>query len=501
MFGRLRSALKRPILAALARRDDRARRHLQPKGTLPLGLWDLGSSRDGHLTVQGCDTRELARRFGTPLQVVDHARLAKSYHSFLESFRRHWPRVEVSYSYKTNPLPGVLAALHELGAGAEVISAFELWLALALGVPPERIIFNGPAKTEESLALAVARGIDLVNVDGFGEIETLARLVRGRSHRQRVAVRVVTSVGWASQFGFALGDGAALAAFERLRACEGLDACGLHVHLGTGIRNVPIYVQAVRELIEFAATLRQRLGVEIQVFDLGGGFGVPTVREYTEVDQALVALGHGPRRLDPDAPPRIEAYGRAVTELFRARYGDRDEGRMPRLVFEPGRAVTSSAQLLLLRALAVKPGPRGSRNVILDGGKNVAIPLGYELHEILPASRLDEPAEGPANLYGPLCHPSDLLLARKPLPRVEPGDLFAVMDAGAYFVPNQMNFSNPRPAVVMVRDGVPHPIRERESFEDVVALDDPALFGLAAEAGPEAARQASEQASRLVQEG
>ena len=106
-----------------------------------------------------------------------------------------------------------------------------------------------------------------------------------------------------------------------------------------------------------------------------------------------------------------------------------------------------------------------------SGGKNLALPTGYEYHEILPASRMDEPLDGNVDFYGPLCHPGDVLFVEKPFPLVEPGDLVAVMDAGAYFVPNQMNFSNPRPAAVIVRDGKSRLIRSRESFEDIVRLD------------------------------
>jgi diaminopimelate decarboxylase len=120
-------------------------------------VWDVGVSALGHLEIDGCDAAALARDFQTPLYVVNKQRLRKDYTRFVESFRALYPRVELGYSYKTNPLPGVIRALHEAGALAEVISHFELWLALRLGVPPHRIIFNGPAKTPGALEDAIRR--------------------------------------------------------------------------------------------------------------------------------------------------------------------------------------------------------------------------------------------------------------------------------------------------------------------------------------------------------
>jgi diaminopimelate decarboxylase len=144
-------------------------------------------------------------------------------------------------------------------------------------------------------------------------------------------------------------------------------------------------------------------------------------------------------------------------------------------VFEPGRAVTSSAQTLLLWVLALKPATAFTR-AILDGGKNIAIPTGYELHELLPASRMHATYDNMVQLYGPLCHPGDVLLRCKRFPGVAPGDVVALMDAGAYFVPNQMNFSHPRPAAVMVEPGRCDLIRERRhsriSFGDAERIEE-----------------------------
>lgn len=467
----LKHLAKAAVLRGIAASDRRRRSRL---GMLDRDLhpdnWEAGIGPSGHLVIGGCDTVELAREFGTPLHVVDHARLRKNLDSFAAAFRKHYPKVEVGYSYKTNPLPGVLRALHDFGAWGEVISHFELWLALELGVPPEKIVFNGPGKTLAGLELAVARGVSIINVDNEDEIDAIARLSREHGRRQRVGVRVITSVGWSSQFGLSIHSGAALHAFERIRGHAHLEAAGLHLHLGTGIRDVALYVQAVREVLEFAKALRSRLGAEMQMLDLGGGFGVPTVRPFTEWDLRLMAAGHRPRAMEVSAAAPIEEYGRAIGQIVSEHYAS---GEMPLLFFEPGRAVTSSAQTLLLEVLAIKPASGGRFSVICNGGKNITMPLGYEYHEIFAAGYAEGKGELCYDLFGPLCHPGDVLMKGKLLPRLQVGDFIAVMDAGAYFVPNEMNFSNPRPAVVMAERGDASLIRSREAFEALVARDGP----------------------------
>lgn len=463
-----RNSVKQRILRYVAARNDARRRELGQERGLAPESWSASVSPAGHLTLGGCDAVDLARKFGTPLYVVDERKLRRDCANFVAGFRKVYPSVEVGYSYKTNPLPGVLRVLHECGALAEVISHFELWLALQLGVPPERIIFNGPAKTPEALDLAVQSRVKLINIDGLAEIEALAAAAARRGTRQSVGVRVVTSVGWQAQFGLRLRNGEVRAAFDLIGKFPQLLPIGLHVHLGTGIKHVPTYLQAIREMLEFARDLQRETGLRLSYFDFGGGFGVPTVQPFDTWDSRLVQNNLPLRPVEVGSTPSIDDYARGIASLMRDFYPD---GELPTIAFEPGRAISSGAQSLLLEVLAVKPGRDKITRVILNGGKNFALPTGYEYHELLPASRMNEPLAGPLNFFGPLCHPGDVLFVQKPFPAIAVGDVIAVMDAGAYFVPNQMNFSNPRPAAVMVRDGQTLVFRGRESFEDIVRLD------------------------------
>ncbi len=437
---------------------------------LPPDVWDLSITGNGHLACGEIDLVEVARRYGTPLHVINRARLIKDYSAFVGAFRRHLPKVELATSYKTNPLPAVLSELHRAGTWAEVISPFELWLALELKVPPDKIVLNGPGKGRESVDLAVRRGIGLINIDGPDEIPWVVESAQRWGRQQRVGLRVVTSVGWSSQFGTRIDAGESLAAFAQISRHPELLPCGIHVHLGTGIKNVDAYVRAIKEILEFSRVLQTQLGIRITCYDFGGGFAVPTVRSMDEWDGRMVSLGYPARMPIPADCPGPADYAAPIARLIREFYPGPDE-TMPQLLFEPGRAITSSAQTLLLSVLTVKRPASGLPKLILDGGKNITMPLEWETHQLLAANKLNEVDVEAYDIFGPLCHPGDIVMRNKLLPQMRPGDVISIMDAGAYFVPNQMNFSFPRPSAIMLDGASIREIRSRETFADIVRLD------------------------------
>jgi diaminopimelate decarboxylase len=469
MLESAKTAFKKLVIERMLRQDAAQRAQLPGGfGGLPPSLWGCDIDAQGVLAIQGLSATELVRRFGSPLHVVNLPWLRKTHDEFLGAFTAHHPQTRLGTSYKTNPLPAVLKALHDCGTYAEVISEFELWLAGKLGLPGERIIVNGPGKHRAMIARAVDMGVKVINIDGLGEIEQIAAEAQRTGRTQPVGVRVVTSVGWSSQFGLAIANGDALAAFERIKQHAQLAPIGVHLHIGTGLKSVGLYLQAIREVLTFARVLRERHGIELSLYDFGGGYGVATVRGTDLWDDRMVGLGYPAREALPEDCPRPADYGARVAGLLNE--------LLPKpagveMVLEPGRAITSGAQTLLLSVIAVKEGG-GVRKLILDGGKNITLPLGWETHKMFPANRLRQPFDTRTDLYGPLCHPGDIVARHLQLPALAVGDVLAIMDAGAYFIPNQMNFSNPRPAVVSVESGKAQLVRQRESFEDVVRLDE-----------------------------
>jgi len=464
----------RNLLAARALRVNRA--SLQVSGVfarerLSETLWDCTIGGNGELMVGGVSVVDLAERFGTPLHVVHTDRLRRNHRDFVGAFADARAHVRLGTSYKTNPVPYVLRTLHDCGSLAEVITHFELWLALHLGVPSDRILFNGPGKSRESLELAVERGVGLINVDSYEELMEVETICARRGRRQRIGLRLTTSVGWESQFGFGIGSGAAFGGYRAAAEAGHLDPVGVHLHLGTGLNSAATYVRGITECLELARKVNHELGVMLGVLDLGGGFGVPTTRARGAWANTLEELGSPIEAALPGSALTPADYAREIVPLVN-RYFDDVRHPNPELIFEPGRAITASCQLLLLRVLRVKERGRPTPEVILDGGRNLTMPLSWEFHEVHPANKMHVDALRPQNLYGPLCHPYDIIALNKSLPRLETGDVVAVMDAGAYFIPNQMNFSNPRPGIVAVEEGSARVVRMPESFEDVVRHDE-----------------------------
>jgi diaminopimelate decarboxylase len=310
----------------------------------------------------------------------------------------------------------------------------------------------------------------LINIDGPDEIAWVVESAQRWGRQQRVGLRVVTTVGWSSQFGTRIDSGESLAAFAQISQHRELVPCGIHVHLGTGIKNVDAYIRAIKEVLEFARALQAQLGIRITCYDFGGGFAVPTVRSMNEWDGRMLSLGFPARMPIPADCPRPFDYADPIARLIREFYPGPDD-QMPQLLFEPGRAITSSAQTLLLSVLTVKRAASGPPKLILDGGKNITMPLEWETHQLLAANKLEEDNVESYDIFGPLCHPGDIVMRNKLLPQMRPGDVISIMDAGAYFIPNQMNFSFPRPSAIMLDGASIREIRSRETYADIVRLD------------------------------
>lgn len=473
MLGSIKNAVKHAYIRRLIGKEAaQSSGESSPLDQIGPELWGCDVNGHGQLSIGAVSSQFLVEEYGTPLHVVNDAVLLHTYESFLGSFKDVYQNVRLATSYKTNPLPYVLNKLHSAGSHAEIISNFELWLALRLGVPPDKIIVNGPGKCDALLQLAIDSRVAIINIDSPGEIGKIAQLARTSGIRQRVGLRVVTSVGWSSQFGLTIASGAALEAFRQMLSHPELIPAGLHLHLGTGIQDIQTYVQAVREVVDFSKSLEATLGIKIDHFDLGGGFGVPTVRGMTDWDVRMVSLGYPARLPNPLNIPSPADYAKALAPLLQElSVGSPDDPKNPRVVFEPGRAITSNSQTLLLSIIAKKPGDNGKEFLIADGGKNITMPLGWETHRIFVANKLSAESTNVYDVFGPLCHPGDIIVKNQMYPSIETGDILAIMDAGAYFIPNQTVFSNPRPPVVSISEGEVKLVRRREEFDDIIRLD------------------------------
>ncbi|MCK5655734.1 MAG: hypothetical protein KAI03_05550 [Candidatus Aureabacteria bacterium] len=439
---------------------------------LDYSLWGLEVNKRGHLVIGGCNCVGLAEKYGTPIHVVDRDLLKKNYNEFYESFKSNDINFGIYYSYKTNPIPAILKVLHESGAGAEVISPYELWLAFKLGVSPDLIIYNGPNKSDESLKVAIENRIKLININSFNEIEKIKKIAEGLGIRPKVGVRICISTGWGSQFGFKIKSGEAFNAFEKLSKMGCMEIEAIHTHLGTDIKRTSMYEKAIGEIFEFVNEIKDKLGVYIKYLDLGGGFGVSTVKGFSKIESKLYHSFNKPY-LPPNIEdtPSMRVFAKKIASTV-CKKCKKYKLKSPVLLFEPGRVITSNVQMLLAKVCDLKEENSELKIAIADAGINIASPVSWEYHEIFVANKMNSNCNEFYKIAGPICTPIDILYRSKKLPLLEVGDIIAIMDSGAYYIPFSNNFSFTRPAVVMVSEGKHWVVREKESFKDMIHLDE-----------------------------
>lgn len=460
--------LVKPLLSPLVRR-------LRPRREdLPLSTWRLERTQDGVLSLDGLRLDELLERHGSPLHVVDAARLSSNAAEFLAVPPGAERGCEISYSVKTNPVPGVLRHLRSCGVGVEVISEYELNLVLGLGFLPSEIIYNGPAKSPASMRTAIERGIGLVNFNTRSEIAPFAALARELGRTPLVGIRAAVPGGWSGQLGERIDTGAAMRAFEEAVRTPGLRVAALHAHIGVEVTTREQLGAFVAQVLAFGDELRRRLSLELEVLDLGGSLAIPTVRPLHGLDARLHRTFGAD--LVPRAPGSALGIRDAVALVVSQVSGHfRRAGRpAPRVVLEPGRAMTGNAQMLLTRVVNVQDEVDGVIHAVLDAGTCVASPVPHQTHQLFAVGPPRGERRYRYRLTGPICSPADVLYASWDLPRLAAGDALAIMDSGAYFVPFASSFSFPQPGVVMAVGGRVAVLRRLETFEHMTALDEPA---------------------------
>lgn len=414
------------------------------------------------LTIGGIEVTALADAYGTPLYIYDANRLREQYQGLRALLD---PAVSIFYSLKANPSLAVCQVLHRLGAGGEVSSHAELATALAAGVPPARIIFLGPGKSEQELARCLDENVGLIVAESLAELDLLDAMAGQRGARPRVLLRInpafsvrgsgLTMGGKPRQFG--IDEEQLLADPGLLARWPNLTVAGVHVYLGTRILDETVIAANTERILALAERASERLGFELATVDIGGGLGVAYFDGERDLD-----LGVLTDLLNP------------VVASFR--------GRRPHtaIAMELGRYLTAPAGLYVVRVRYVKSS-MGERFAVADGGTNhhmAAVGIGSFVKRNFPVSlvsRVGEPATGPWHVTGPLCTPNDTLVKSAPLPDVRPGDLVGVARSGAYgpSASPVLFLSHGYPAEILVDEGRAYLIRDRDTVHDLLLKQHP----------------------------
>lgn len=403
-------------------------------------------------SIDSVPVKSLIDSYGSPLFVISEKQIRRNVQNASRIFRTRYPKVQFAWSYKTNYISAVCNIFHQEGSWAEVVSGFEYEKALKNGVPGNKIIFNGPGKSDNDLVKA-ARNNSMIHIDNLDELFNLTAICEKQGLKAIVAIRVNMETGilpkW-DRFGFNYENGQAWNAIVRIMNDPHLELAGLHCHIGTFMLSPSAYAVAAQKLCQLASDVKSKYGKAISYIDIGGGF--PSVNTLK-----------GAYLPGTDTVPSLDQFADAITEVILSAGFSQEE--MPVLVLETGRALIDDAGYLLGTVLANKRLSDGRRATILDFGVNLLFTSFWYDHKISPAQEFGEYTEDMV-LYGPLCMNIDTLRESVNLPLLEKGNHVVVQKAGAYNMTQWLQFITLRPNVVLIDSkGNPCIIRKAETTD------------------------------------
>ncbi|MCX5892594.1 MAG: diaminopimelate decarboxylase [Deltaproteobacteria bacterium] len=401
--------------------------------------------QSGELYCENVPVRKIAARVGTPFYLYSAATLEHHFRVFEAAFQG-FPHL-VCFAVKANANLAILRLFAKLGAGADIVSGGELHRALAAGVDPGKTVYSGVGKRPDEIRAALKAGILSFNLESSQEMEEINRIA-GRLHRQaRVSLRINPDIDARThpyistglkknKFGINLEQ--ALADYRRAQELPNLEVVGVACHIGSQITEVAPFVQALERLKELIRRLKEQ-GIGIRYLDLGGGLGI---------------------QYDQEEPPHPREYGSELLKHL--------QGLDVTLILEPGRVLVGNAGILVTKVLYTKES-EAKHFIIGDAGMNdLARPSLYgSFHAVSPVVQQPRPLVT-ASLVGPICESGDFLAKDREMVAFKPGDLVAVMSAGAYGFSMSSNYNaRPRVAEILVQDGDFYVIRKRETYRQL----------------------------------
>ena len=401
--------------------------------------------RDHQLHCEKIPIHEIAEKVGTPFYVYSYNTLVRHFTVFDNAFEGI-PHL-VCYSAKANSNVALLRIFASLGGGVDIVSGGELYRALKGGADPGKIVFSGVGKREDEIEYALKAGILMFNVESSQELQTINEVASRTERKAPIAIRVNPDINprthpyistGLKKNKFGIDILRAPAAYRLASQLPNLKIIGIDCHIGSQLVEVEPIVEALKKLKKLVADLRKE-GTEIRYLDLGGGLGIT---------------------YEDEEPPHPVEYASNILEEAR--------GFGCTLILEPGRVIVGNAGILVTKVLYTKENEE-KKFLIVDAGMNDLVRPSYygSFHQILPVKQ-ETREEIVTDVVGPICESSDFLARDRKISRVNPGELIAVMSAGAYGFSMSSNYnSRTRVAEVLVRDDQMFVIRNREEYEDL----------------------------------
>lgn len=425
----------------------------------------LNVNEKGRLTIGGCDTVELAKEFGTPLYVMDENTIRKNCRLYKQSIDKYYGGHGLPlYASKALSCKELCRIVASEGMGLDVVSGGELYTAMQVGFPADKIYFHGNNKTVDEINYALDCGVGCFVVDNMEELSLLETICAQKGKKQDIMIRITPGIDAHthnfirtgqidSKFGFAIETGEGAKAIEKASKMTHINLIGIHCHIGSQIFEIEPFELAVKVMINFMADMQERFGVKMSALNLGGGFGVKYVPE--------------------NDPIEYDKYMEKVSGALKETCSKRNM-ELPYVLIEPGRSIVAEAGITLYTVGSVKNIPGVRTYVSIDGGMtdNPRYALYQAEYDAVIANKATQKRSKKVTIAGRCCESGDLIQEDINIQEPEAGDILAVFATGAYNYSMASNYNRvPRPAAVMITDGKPRLFIRRETYEDIVKFD------------------------------
>ena len=426
---------------------------------------NLSVNEKGHLCIAGSDTVELANRYGTPLMVMDEGRIRRNMRIYKDAMKKYFG--ESSYplfASKSFSCKYIYRVAKEENIGIDLVSSGELYTAVSAGFDVKRSFLHGNNKTDADIKYAIDSGVGYFVVDNLTELDRIDEAAKEKGIIQSVILRLTPGIDphthaavvtgrVDSKFGIAIETGQADTAVEYVLKKENVRLCGFHCHIGSQIFDIKPFCDAAEIMIKYISHVKEVFGYEIEILNLGGGFGVRYINSQPELD--------------------YEEFIRLIS-VFIHNEVKRSGIKLPTVVMEPGRSIVADSCLTLYTVGGTKEIPGFKNYVSVDGGMpdNPRYALYQSDYTVCLASDMNRKADFECTVAGRCCESGDLLQENVLLPKPVRGDILSVLVTGAYNYSMASNYNRiPRPAVVGIADSKDFVIIKRETFEDLIRND------------------------------
>lgn len=421
-------------------------------------------NQNNHLEIGGCDVVELTKEFGTPLFIVDEETILAQCCSYKDAFYSRSSNVEIIYASKAFISLALCQIISREGLSIDVSSGGELFVALSSGFEKKKIYLHGNNKSRDELSYALDNDIGRIVIDSYDEIDLLEKLLKEKNKKADILLRITPGIKPSthsyiqtgqidSKFGFGLSDGTAEEAVKRVLSLDNINLRGFHIHIGSQIFVLHSYAKSIEIIMDFVKEVKDKFGYEANELNVGGGLGI----KYEKTDE--------PSTIDEYAEVIVGGINKEVERL---------KLKIPKIMIEPGRSIVGNAGVTAYTIGTIKKIPGIRTYISVDGGMSDNLrPMLYgAVYEAVVANKVNDPLIDKVTVAGKHCESGDVLIKDVFLPVLNVGDILVTPATGAYCYSMANNYNKqPRPAVVLIKDGKSKVIIRRETYEDLIRLD------------------------------